>query len=218
MHTIDEHHSLFCAPLPPPTTAGQHTQTAVAEAHSKGIASNGAKASSVEARRVRQQERWAAERPLSEADLPAEERAKAARSTLPLALAKALHRHAIKSDPPRDTYIDPDSARAHTHSPVSTPRGWPLIAIHYSLARQRDVQRTSRMRRRVRMLLTRARRALESRVCGHSRIFGLHASIPQAPPMLRQRLPALPVGPRQRAGQQGEESRRQRRSRVVTHD
>ena len=46
---------------------------------------------------------------MTAADLPAGERDKAMRSTLPLALAKAVHRHAVKAEPPRDTYIDPDT-------------------------------------------------------------------------------------------------------------
>ena len=49
------------------------------------------------------------ETPLTEQDLPAEVRRAAAKSPLPLALAKALHRHAIKEEPPRDTYVDPDT-------------------------------------------------------------------------------------------------------------
>ena len=56
-----------------------------------------------------QQERWTAERPLREADLPQAMHAAAAKSPLPLAMAKALHRYAIKLEPPRDTYIDPDT-------------------------------------------------------------------------------------------------------------
>ena len=47
--------------------------------------------------------------PLTVADLPADEREKASRSRLPLRMAKALHRHAMKSQPQRDTYIDPDT-------------------------------------------------------------------------------------------------------------
>ena len=46
---------------------------------------------------------------MSEAELPIGEREKASRSPLPLAMAKALHCFAIKSEPPRDTYIDPDT-------------------------------------------------------------------------------------------------------------
>ena len=63
----------------------------------------------MEAGRRRQQERWAAERPITEADLPSEARERAAGSRLPMALAKALHRHAVGCEPPRDTYIDPDT-------------------------------------------------------------------------------------------------------------
>ena len=44
---------------------------------------------------------------MTERDLPAEDRDRAARSTLPLAMAKALHRYALRVEPPRDTYIDP---------------------------------------------------------------------------------------------------------------
>lgn len=94
--TLDAHHSLFCAPLdastPPP---------------SDGDFNGAAPDRSASARR--QQERWEAERPVTEADLSPEEREAAARSQLPLALAKALHRYAIKQTPPRDTYIDPDT-------------------------------------------------------------------------------------------------------------
>ena len=93
--TLDAHHSLFCAPLP----RGEASSTAVPYPV----------VSSVEDAKKRQQDRWVAERPVTEADLPPEDRAKAAKSTLPLAMAKALHRHAIKSVPQRDTYIDPDT-------------------------------------------------------------------------------------------------------------
>ena len=57
--------------------------------------------------RSRQQERWAAEQPVTEADLTPEEHQRAAASSLPLAMAKALHRCAMKAKPQRDTYIDP---------------------------------------------------------------------------------------------------------------
>ena len=57
----------------------------------------------------RQQDRWAAEVPFTEADLDADALAKARKSRLPLALAKAMHRAAGRSTPPRDTYIDPDT-------------------------------------------------------------------------------------------------------------
>ena len=48
-------------------------------------------------------------KPFGEAELPAAAREQAARSALPLAMAKALHRYAVKAEPPRDTYIDPDT-------------------------------------------------------------------------------------------------------------
>ena len=44
---------------------------------------------------------------MTEADLPDGEVERAARSPLPLAMAKALHRYAMKAEPQRDTYIDP---------------------------------------------------------------------------------------------------------------
>ena len=91
-HTLDEHHSLFCAPL--------H------EAPSEPVANACADMGAV---RQRQQERWMAERPVTVGELPANERARAARSPLPLAIAKALHRLAMQSEPPRHTYIDPDT-------------------------------------------------------------------------------------------------------------
>jgi hypothetical protein len=53
------------------------------------------------------QERWEAEVPVREEDLPPETLAKAKRSRLPGALYKALHRHAVANN--RDTYIDPAS-------------------------------------------------------------------------------------------------------------
>ena len=56
---------------------------------------------SVEQRRRLQQE------PVTEADLPEEEFERAARSPLPLAMAKALHRYAMEAEPQRDMYIDP---------------------------------------------------------------------------------------------------------------
>eukprot|EP00966_Prymnesium_polylepis_P203947 4724872-Prymnesium_polylepis.1 len=86
--TIDAHHSLFAAPLDVPgSSASPDDQPAP-------VAS-------------RQQERWAAERPVTEVDLPEETCAQAGASKLPLAMAKALHRFAIAQSPPRDTYIDP---------------------------------------------------------------------------------------------------------------
>lgn len=90
-HTLDEHHSLFCAPLLPAREAPSTPSEPAAQV------------------RRRQQERWAAERPVSEAEISEDERARASRSPVPLALAKALHRHAMKCEPPRHTYIDPDS-------------------------------------------------------------------------------------------------------------
>jgi len=53
------------------------------------------------------QERWAAEVPVREEDLPREVAEKASRSRLPGALYKAIHRHAVALN--RDTYIDPAS-------------------------------------------------------------------------------------------------------------
>ena len=46
---------------------------------------------------------------MTEADLPPEVLATVKASTLPLALAKALHRFAVTQVPPRDTYLDPDT-------------------------------------------------------------------------------------------------------------
>jgi hypothetical protein len=42
--------------------------------------------------------RWEAERPVGEAELPAAALEQAAKSTLPLAMAKALHRYAVQVD------------------------------------------------------------------------------------------------------------------------
>jgi len=56
---------------------------------------------------MRLQERWEAEVPLRESDLPDDVLAKAQKSSLPGALFKALHRHALSLNPARDTYIDP---------------------------------------------------------------------------------------------------------------
>lgn len=83
---IDAHHSLFAAPL--------------------DIATN---STDVADDVVRQFEKWAAEEPVTVDDLPEELRAKASASTLPLAMAKALHRFAVAKSPPSDTYIDPVS-------------------------------------------------------------------------------------------------------------
>ena len=80
---VDAHHSLFAAPLDLAVSAGA--------ADSDVAATRGE------------------ERPVTVDDLPEEVRAKAAASTLPLAMAKALHRFAVTQDPPRDTYIDPES-------------------------------------------------------------------------------------------------------------
>ena len=55
--------------------------------------------------RKRMQQRWEAEIPVRESDLPDNELAKAKRSSLHGALFKALHRHAVSLN--RDTYIDP---------------------------------------------------------------------------------------------------------------
>lgn len=98
-HTLDEHHSLFCAPF---ALEAQGDRSALDAGSALGRA-NGVQVA------ARQQERWAAERPLSENDLPLGDRERAAKSPLPLAMAKALHRHAVQMAPPRDTYIDPDS-------------------------------------------------------------------------------------------------------------
>ncbi len=51
------------------------------------------------------QERWGAEVPIRESDLPDDVLDKARKSSLPGALFKALHRHAVSLQ--RDTYIDP---------------------------------------------------------------------------------------------------------------
>lgn len=91
---IDAHHSLFCAPIFDAGVEGVDIEDL---------------AGSVPARKVKQQERWAVERPVTEDDLPEAERERAAASKLPLAMAKALHRHALALEPPRDTYIDPAS-------------------------------------------------------------------------------------------------------------
>jgi len=85
--TIDDHHSLFAAPLPCPGDRCHEEQ--------------------VTEKVERLQERWDAELPVTESDLNEEDRLKALKSRLPLALEKALHRHAMKQSPPRDTYIDP---------------------------------------------------------------------------------------------------------------
>lgn len=53
------------------------------------------------------QERWQAEVPIRESDLPEDMLAKARRSNLPGALFKTLHRYAVAQQ--RDTYIDPAS-------------------------------------------------------------------------------------------------------------
>ena len=111
--TLDAHHSLFCAPItidedpgaPAPAVDVTDSKRASNAAPRSATANNNG--SGVAKARSSQQNRWAAERPVTEADLPAAERARAAASTLPLAMAKALHRHALKSEPPRDTYIDP---------------------------------------------------------------------------------------------------------------
>lgn len=86
--TIDEHHSLFCGKLPTPGTGKSVEQAAdVSWA----------------------QECWESELPVTPADSTEDERARALASKLPLAVAKALHRHAMKQQPPRDTYIDLDT-------------------------------------------------------------------------------------------------------------
>lgn len=85
---IDEHHSLFAAPLSIAADACEQEPTL-----KPGFV----------------QERWSAGRPIVEEDLPEDERALVSKSRRPLALAKALHRHAMKQNPPHDTYIDPAS-------------------------------------------------------------------------------------------------------------
>jgi len=86
--TIDEHHSLFVAPLPILNEGCEQEQTV---------------------KPALVQEKWYAEVPLTVEDLPEEQKARALKSRLPLAVAKALHRLAMKQSPPRDTYIDPDT-------------------------------------------------------------------------------------------------------------
>ena len=98
--TLDAHHTLCCAPLVlEGATSGRRT-----EESSSGRQDSGLRRVD---QRLRQQERWAAEQPVTEADLPNDEIERAARSPLPLAMAKALHRYAMKAEPQRDTYIDP---------------------------------------------------------------------------------------------------------------
>ena len=85
---VDRHHSLFClAGLDGDAAAADPAAAAADDAAS------------------REQERWAADVPLTAGDLADAERAAAERSALPLALAKALHRKAVTLG--RDTYIDP---------------------------------------------------------------------------------------------------------------
>lgn len=86
--TIDEHHSLFAAPLPISNDGHEREQTG---------------------KPALVQESWRAELPLTVDDLPEDQRERASKSRLPLALAKALHRLAMKQSPPRNTYIDPDT-------------------------------------------------------------------------------------------------------------
>jgi hypothetical protein len=62
-----------------------------------------------ETERKRLQERWEAEIPLRESDLPQDVLEKARKSSLPGALYKALHRYALSLNPSRDTYIDPST-------------------------------------------------------------------------------------------------------------
>lgn len=84
--TIDEHHSLFVAPLPPFAN----------DSKLKAIRNPTFAA-----------ERWEADLPVTVEDLTEDEKAQAHKSRRPLALAKMLHRYAMKQAPPRDTYIDP---------------------------------------------------------------------------------------------------------------
>eukprot|EP00957_Ditylum_brightwellii_P140693 10717183-Ditylum_brightwellii.AAC.1 len=58
-------------------------------------------------KRSKLQERWQAEVPVREEDLPPEVLEKAKRSRLPGAVYKAIHRHAVANN--KDTYIDPAS-------------------------------------------------------------------------------------------------------------
>lgn len=85
--TIDAHHSLFVAPI--------DVGAAIETFDSAGVSS------------INRQEQWVADKPVVEADLPPEVLKKVAKSKLPLAMAKALHRFALAQTPPRDTYIDP---------------------------------------------------------------------------------------------------------------
>ena len=91
--TLDEHHSLFCAPLSIEAAVGDEPPDS----------------SDAGDTRQKPADFWAAERPLTEADLSVDEREAAAKSTFPLAMAKAMHRAALRTQPPRDTYIDPDT-------------------------------------------------------------------------------------------------------------
>lgn len=108
---IDEHHSLFAAPLGLAALVASRQGAADvdpdrAPPRAQPSRSSTGGSDSGEGR----QDRWDAERPFGEHELPAAERERAERSKLPLAVAKCLHRHAIKADPPRDTYIDPDTS------------------------------------------------------------------------------------------------------------
>lgn len=101
VRTLDAHHSLFCAPLP--------RRSVLSEEQASALLTGSGDEEVLSQRQRRHQDRWEAERPVTEAELSEADRKQVTRSTLPQAMAKALHRHALKSDPPRDTYIDPDS-------------------------------------------------------------------------------------------------------------
>jgi hypothetical protein len=76
-------------------------------ANMHSFVSKGTKQKLASASQKRLQERWQAEIPLRESDLPADVLAKARESSLPDAVYKAMHRHALSLK--RDTYIDPAS-------------------------------------------------------------------------------------------------------------
>jgi cobyrinic acid a,c-diamide synthase len=73
--------------------------------HRRSVVNKGTKNNVASESHKKLQERWQAEIPLRESDLPADVLAKAMESSLPGAVYKALHRHAVSLK--RDTYLDP---------------------------------------------------------------------------------------------------------------
>ena len=178
--TLDAHHSLFCAPL----AGGGGGGVAASGAAAQGAGGWGGEEARLEVRR-RQQERWAAEQPLTEVGLaggwacacvpqcsftPLAVNRRTCRPTSGLAPRRARCRWRWPRPPLRGERAAVNGVSSRLQLCIGAPP--PCGA---QPAASRHVHRP-----------------------GH-RLQRLHAGVPQAAPLLRERLQTLPVGARERA-------------------